>query len=780
LALVLRFPRFPCFLVFLRLLRLTQATVSIVAYALLCLLVWAVPQSSLWSQTSQTPSPAASPAASDFRPPYNARIDSLKQALTTVASDTERVMLLCELAVEYYNIDAERTKDYGQQASALAERAQFQRGVAQSAWVTGLYYYQQNFYDRAMQKFVEAAQRFERLGLVGDAGRAYTNIGNVHLRNAQYERALGYYDKAMAIAEQLHDTLRIAVNLSTRAQVYRKHFHDYDRAVVDLKKAIQLFSAVGNLLRVGGNHSIVGDVLADRGDHRQALDEYLKALVLRRQLSDNLGLTETLMGIAECYNALHRPNEALPYIQESVMLAERLGSLHITAATLETLAATHAALGQYQEAYRYRTRAADLNDTVFAKQRSEAIAEMQARYDLDQKNAQLRLQQAEVARQMFLRNVFVVGAVLLALVAAWMWWLYRSKHRAEREASRQRERAEAHAAELLHTNQALAVSNERLKELDNEKNEFLGIAVHDLKNPLASIVLSVDLLRRGLQGSKFDKVVEYSDTIRTTAERMMEIISNLLDLNRIEHGGWSVHLRPVELELIEALVEMYQPRARAKQITLTMEYHIPTSLRASADELPMILADYEALRHVVDNIVSNAVKYSPCGKRVVVRVRAIGEVESQAESQAEGHLSLDIGRSLGTLSSGSSARASHLSLDIGRSLDEATNVPMTNAQFTNAQATTPPSTTHFIRIEVQDEGPGLSEADKAKLFGKFTRLSARPTGGEHSTGLGLSIVKKLVEAMNGRVWCESELGKSIPGATFIVELPIAQAASFEY
>ena len=72
-----------------------------------------------------------------------------------------------------------------------------------------------------------------------------------------------------------------------------------------------------------------------------------------------------------------------------------------------------------------------------------------------------------------------------------------------------------------------------------------------------------------------------------------------------------------------------------------------------------------------------------------------------------------------------------------------------------------------VRFEVQDEGPGLSEKDKAKLFQKFARLSAKPTGGEHSTGLGLSIVKKMVEAMDGEVWCESEIGK---GATFIIEL----------
>jgi signal transduction histidine kinase/ligand-binding sensor domain-containing protein len=79
------------------------------------------------------------------------------------------------------------------------------------------------------------------------------------------------------------------------------------------------------------------------------------------------------------------------------------------------------------------------------------------------------------------------------------------------------------------------------------------------------------------------------------------------------------------------------------------------------------------------------------------------------------------------------------------------------------------STPSTVRFVVRDEGQGLKESDKEKLFGKFARLSAQPTGGEHSTGLGLNIVKKLVETLQGRVWCESEFGK---GATFIVELPV--------
>ncbi len=80
----------------------------------------------------------------------------------------------------------------------------------------------------------------------------------------------------------------------------------------------------------------------------------------------------------------------------------------------------------------------------------------------------------------------------------------------------------------------------------------------------------------------------------------------------------------------------------------------------------------------------------------------------------------------------------------------------------------------FVRCEVNDEGPGLTQEDMKKLFGKFQRLSAQPTGGESSTGLGLSIVKQLVELHDGRIWAESVYGK---GTSFIVEFPAKEKGS---
>jgi two-component system, sensor histidine kinase and response regulator len=74
---------------------------------------------------------------------------------------------------------------------------------------------------------------------------------------------------------------------------------------------------------------------------------------------------------------------------------------------------------------------------------------------------------------------------------------------------------------------------------------------------------------------------------------------------------------------------------------------------------------------------------------------------------------------------------------------------------------------------VRDEGPGFSAEDKARMFRRYGRLSARPTGGEPSTGLGLSIVRKLVQGMGGELLCESAAGN---GATFIVRLPRSGSA----
>jgi two-component system sensor histidine kinase/response regulator len=249
------------------------------------------------------------------------------------------------------------------------------------------------------------------------------------------------------------------------------------------------------------------------------------------------------------------------------------------------------------------------------------------------------------------------------------------------------------APELLarvRTHLELKHARERLREMNNEKNEFMGIVAHDLRSPLGTIEGFSDLILDDPQMAR-EEQADFTRRIRDTAARMSEMVQKLLDANAIERGEVHLNLAPIELSsALTAVVEAYRPRAAAKRQTIELQN----------ETTPItVVADQNLIVQVLENLVSNAVKYSPPEKNIQVRLKKLPDV---------------------------------------------------------------------IRCEVQDEGPGLSAEDQKKLFGKFARLSAKPTGGEHATGLGLSIVKRLVEAMNGQVWCESAPGE---GAKFVVQLP---------
>jgi signal transduction histidine kinase len=293
------------------------------------------------------------------------------------------------------------------------------------------------------------------------------------------------------------------------------------------------------------------------------------------------------------------------------------------------------------------------------------------------------------------------------------------------ELTQRQEILEEQAMEIEIINTKLHEQNEVLLALNEEKNEILGIVSHDLKNPISAVRGLAEILEKELLAP--EQTNEIIRHIADNADRMLALVKNLLDVNQLESGARQFQRVEFDVEpLVGKIVKEYQIAAKAKNIRL--EYFAETAPN-------LVCADEQAVRQVLDNLVSNALKYSPHGKSVVVCIR--------------GHSPLAIGHSSGD--------------------SDSTNVPMTNVPMTNVPMTNVPMPSdHFLRIEVRDEGPGISPQDRKKLFGKFARLSARPTGGEHSTGLGLSIVKTMVEAMNGKVWCESELGK---GATFIVELP---------
>jgi len=255
----------------------------------------------------------------------------------------------------------------------------------------------------------------------------------------------------------------------------------------------------------------------------------------------------------------------------------------------------------------------------------------------------------------------------------------------------------------------ISASNEVLREVSQLKTQLLSIAAHDLKNPLQIIMGFAELLRE--QYGSNTELLKIINAIHHSSEQMSRLISDLLESAAVESGKLTLNKSLVNLAwLTEYVVETNRELAQRKSQTIEF----------TASDDCMLYADGNRLKEVLDNLISNAIKYSPVGKPIEIRCQRIANSQQSLENSDDASLL---------------------------------------------------SANGYVLIAVKDEGLGLSDEDKEKLFGKFQRLSARPTGGESSTGLGLSIAKQLVELHGGRIWAESA-GKD-KGTTFFVEFPSA-------
>ncbi len=248
--------------------------------------------------------------------------------------------------------------------------------------------------------------------------------------------------------------------------------------------------------------------------------------------------------------------------------------------------------------------------------------------------------------------------------------------------------------DLKGTQDALRASNQELQRLNDEKNEFLGIASHDLKNPLTAILMHAQTLATNKVLNSIEEYQETGAAVQSSGERMLDIINNLLNINRLESGHLTPELQIFELqELMGSVGRSFQTQVKRKNIQLEIQY---------SEDMVFLKTDEHILLQILDNLISNAFKYSDSGTLI----------EFGAKTEDE-----------------------------------------------------------HVQIWIRDQGPGFTEADQEQMFQKFSRLSAQPTANEHSTGLGLSIVKKLADMLAIELSFESAVGQ---GTTFFLRLPFLQ------
>lgn len=302
------------------------------------------------------------------------------------------------------------------------------------------------------------------------------------------------------------------------------------------------------------------------------------------------------------------------------------------------------------------------------------------------RNANLKLEEEKTTRM-----ILIIGLIIIVIFFLGAGYLFVKNQRSAKLLIGQKDQIYQQQEDIRLTNESLMNRNAQLMSINEEKNNLVKILAHDIRSPLSQIIMISEILQKPSEEA-LEMKEELLKQVGASAERINDMVTKILDMDNLEEDKMKVMRERVDIrEIMKDIKNRYGEQAQKKQIDLRVR---------TCESNYIIRTDHLLLTLVLENLVSNAIKFSPSETSIYLT----------ADCKYDG-----------------------------------------------------------VLFKVSDEGPGFTEDDKRLLFNRFQKLSAKPTAGESSIGLGLSIVKKYVNDMGGEIWLESEKDK---GSTFFVKFTI--------
>lgn len=551
----------------------------------------------------------------------------------------------------------------------------------------GLAYQELGDFASSLEYNLQSMQTFTNNGLTVPAS-LLNNIGIVYQNLGEYETSLEYFKEGLRLAEEKDNQLDKGFALGNISLVYLLQ-KNHDAAIKSLFESLDIFCALGNRQAEANAYLNIGKTYRDMDQFGKAIEYESKALELHEAISDLSGKSSTLLLIGGIYYSMGEYEKAREYYVNGLRVAQDIGDFINETEAYLLIAGYFAGINQTALALDNLFMANNLAEKRDAKKDISRVHRLYFEIYRSTGNFEKAFEHFE--KHFGLEKEINSIESERKLKSLSIQYQFENSEKERQIALQEKEIYKLKNVEL-------AEANSRLTKLNEEKNEFIGIAAHDLKNPLSGILVYSKKLRTRIDKYSKEQIIEIASQMEIASEKMFKLIEKFLDVNFIESGKQNINSAKFNAaDLLKQTLALNINHAKTKNIAIEL---------ICEDDLEMI-SDKDSLGQILDNLISNAVKFTYPDKNIIIK--AVHEGDN-------------------------------------------------------------------IRFEVKDEGPGLTESDKERLFKRFARLSAMPTGNEISTGLGLSIAHKLTSMLGGKLWCESVAGK---GAVFIAEIPGAAAPRTE-
>ncbi len=549
----------------------------------------------------------------------------------------------------------------------------------------GTIYKQLEDFSQGIDCYIEAVRFSQKSNNKRTEAIAYHSISDLFFRQEKLTEALTYEKKSLQIANETNRPREIVISLNHLSSIYNK-MDSLDQALKVCNRALQVNNKQLDKSIKAHTYREMANTYHKIGDIAKAEKYYKESL----KFIDKNKCTNTLNSIGKFYFDIGKLKAAKEYFTWALQNAHKAHSFYNIRDAYKGLANSYEKLGDYKKSLSYFKQYQLYSDSAVNKKNSYAILrstlglkhqnEIQ-KIELEQEKRSL-IAEKEKNKQVVLKNAFIVGFVFILVVSILIFNGFRRNKKRNKKLAKLNNEIKTQKELILSQNEELTTTNERLIELDQFKEAMTGMIVHDLKNPLNTIIHASS------------NTTNFTQKIRSAGKQMLNLVLNILDLQKYENSTMLVDLREEELNfVIKQCMEEVKLLCEEKNIQLQTEVKHQFK----------VLTEKEVLKRILVNLLTNAIKYSPNNDVITVRV-----IENMDQSK--------------------------------------------------------------IRIEIHDNGTGIPKSEQSKIFDRFAQQRAKESGEIQSTGLGLAFCKMAVEAHDGKIGVESEVGK---GACFWFTIPMS-------
>lgn len=587
--------------------------------------------------------------------------------------DTAYLRAMYDRCLDFSEEKADSVNYYAEYISSKGRELKYENAAVLSLRLKGLSAELKTNYDQAINYYLQSLDEAERLSSPIYQMAALSDLAIVYSKMKRPQEAKEFYLRDVQLARQAQQPNSLATTYNNLAVIYTQ-LNELDSALVYLEEALSISKQAHPPIDASSTYNNLGNLYFKKQNYARAQSLFMHNYLQHMQDAGNSGVWVDHLNLADVYVELHKFDSAHWHLSRALDWALRLNSKDKEADTYGVLAKLYEREGKFEEAYSYLKKWYSLDTSIVNSETNRIVSELQERYYSREREAENKLLLERIQKQRYRNQSMTTIAVAFGLIAIVAAMAFATKRNANRK--------------LTATNELVTDQNEKLAELNQEKDALIAIVSHDLSTPFSTIQVWTQVLQMH-DAHLTTEQHKAIDRIMQAGKYGENLIRRILDVEKLQGDNHALQLETFDPGvLIEEVVESFRAVAAKKNIGIDVR----------ANGRLQLVTDRQLLRRVCENLLSNAIKYSPSGKQVRVSASDDGE---------------------------------------------------------------------YVRIVVSDDGVGIASSELPRLFSKYGNLSSQPTGGEHSTGLGLSIVKRIVTELNGKITCETKPGA---GSTFTVLL----------